>query len=108
MIFGPDNLKTTAPEKNIIALNRMTFGAADVELDQARKGGLKGFIENQLNPTKGDDDRVDQKIASTMLHIKYDSKDDKYPAIDEDRPLGVWNSSMDKLWPLRDLSLIHI
>jgi len=102
MIFGSDNLKTTAPAKNIIALNRITFGATDVESDQVSKDGLKGFIENQLNPKKGDDDRVDQKIASTLLHIKYDSKEDKYPAVDEDRPLGAWNLSIDKLWPLRD------
>ncbi len=102
MIFGTDNLRATAPEKNIVAVNRMTFGATDWELGQLKKEGLKGFIESQLNPNDGDDDKVLQKIASTKLHIKYGAKEEKYPAVDEDRLLDAWNFSMDKLWPLKD------
>ncbi len=100
MSVDPEVLKSTAPDKNIIALTRMTFGATNQQREQVNKKGLLSFIEEQLNPTIGDDDKVNQKIASTKLHIKYDAKDDKYPAVDEDRPLGIWNATIDKLWPL--------
>ncbi len=100
-----DLLKATAPEKNVIALNRMTFGATDLELNHVGKSGLLGFIETQLNPSEGEDNKVIEKIASTTLHIKYDAKDDKYPAMDEDRPLGIWNANLDKLWPLADYKI---
>ncbi len=44
-----------------------------------------------------------KKIGSTpSFHVKYDAKEDNYPAIDEDRPLDAWNFSMDKLWPLKN------
>jgi len=97
-----DILKTSSPDRNIIALNRITFGATSALLNQVDKEGLKSVIESQLNPNEGDDAKVDQKIASTKLHIKYDSKEDKYPGVDEERSLGAWNWSMDRLWPLRD------
>jgi len=105
MIFDPNDLIVTAPDKNSIALNRITFGATQNEQIQVNKDGYSAFVENQLNPKIGDDERVDRKIASTALHIKYDSKEDSYPAVDEDRLLGAWNFSIDKLWPLRDYKI---
>jgi uncharacterized protein (DUF1800 family) len=102
MPFIPDALKTSAPDRNVIALSRITFGATPAELNRVNKSGLHGFIEEQLYPSDASDDSVIQKIASSTLHIKYDSKENEYPAVDEDRPLKAWNLPLDKLWPLRD------
>jgi uncharacterized protein (DUF1800 family) len=99
LLSGQDALKAVAPERNTIALNRMTFGMTATEMSRIDKDGLRNFIDDQLNPSE-QDDKVNQKIAATQLHIKYDAKEDKYPAMDEDRPLGLWNSTMDVLWPL--------
>jgi len=101
LVSIPPAALTNAPGKNVIALNRMTFGVTSSELDHVNKNGLTGFIEDQLNPQE-DDEKVNQKITSATLHIKYDAKEDKYPAVDEDRPLSLWNSTLDKLWPLAD------
>jgi len=95
------DMKPTVPDKNVIALNRMTFGVTDVERDAVNKHGLAAFVEAQLNP-QGAEGSVMEKIAATTLHIKYEAKEDKYPALDEDRPLQWWNASLEKLWPLAD------
>ena len=99
-------LQTMPPEEDVIALNRITYGANQSMIDRVKKIGLNAFIEEQLNPAKEEDTKVEEKIAATSLHIKYDAKDDKYPAVDEDRPLGLWNASAEKLWPLADYKMI--
>jgi uncharacterized protein (DUF1800 family) len=101
MFFDPDELKPTSPDKNTIALNRISFGATPSESIRIKKGGLNQYIEEQLSPPSADD-VADKKIASASLHIQYEAKDDKYPAADEDRPLEWWNASLEKLWPLSD------
>lgn len=99
MNTGPDELTATIPDKNVIALGRMTFGATASLVDHVAKSGLKNFIEEQLNPYDKDE-LVTQKINQTLLPIKYEAKEDKYPAVDETRPLGLWNAPIDQLWPL--------
>jgi uncharacterized protein (DUF1800 family) len=100
---GGDALTATIPPKTVIALNRMTFGADADLLTRVTKGGLSDYIDEQLSPGERDD-VVAARIAAAQLHIKYDAKDD-YPGVDEDRPLGLWDAPIDKLWPLANYKI---
>jgi uncharacterized protein (DUF1800 family) len=91
-----------APDANIVSLNRISYGATEDSIESIKKKGLPVFIEEQLNPVDADDEAVTTRLSSLMLHIKYDESLDKYPAVDEDRPLVYLNATMEKLWPLGD------
>jgi uncharacterized protein (DUF1800 family) len=89
-----------APSNKVIALNRMSYGCTKEMIALADSKGLNAFIESQLHPSQDEGPIVTEKINSATLHIKYPEKEDSYPAVDEDRPLSVWNSTLENLWAL--------
>ncbi len=91
-----------APEVHIVALNRISYGATTENIEAVKNKGLTAYIDEQLNPNDSDDEAVNTRLGSLMLHIKYDESVDKYPAMDEDRPLTYLSATIDKLWPLTD------
>jgi uncharacterized protein (DUF1800 family) len=63
-------------------LNRMTFGPrpGDVEMVE-QMGGIRAYIEQQLNPTSIDDSAVEQKVAQfDMLQMSSEQLLDMYKA----------------------------
>src|SRR5690349_15572024 len=101
--FDESNGKTIDPPANkVMALNRISYGCTKEMIEQVNSTGLDAYIESQLHPSNDEGQKINDKINSTTLHIKYEAKDENYPALDEDRPLGLWNESMEKLWPLAD------
>jgi uncharacterized protein (DUF1800 family) len=89
-------------DEETFLLNKITFGATSEEIEKVKKMGWNAFVDEQLNPVDEKDDLVHQKLSSLMLPIKYAESKDKYPAVDEARPLGYLEAALDKLWPLTD------
>jgi len=88
------------PAPEIMALNRITYGATPADIEKVRKNGLAKYIDEQLNPSDDEGEAVKNKLASVVFPIKYPAKQDVYPAVDEDRPLALINAPIEKLWAM--------
>lgn len=86
------------PSTEISSLNRITYGATSEEINRVKSKGLKVYVEEQLNPIN-DNPKVNEKISSAKLQIKYPEKDG-FPAVDEVRPLNHLNEPIEELWKL--------
>ena len=102
VILTDDNLAPPPPE--VVALNRMTYGAIPKDVGRVRAIGLSKFIDEQLNPTNDEGDVVRNKLAAFMLPIKYQQRDSMTPDVEEERPLSLLNAPLDKLWELSDFN----
>ena len=85
------------------ALNRVTFGARDLDVQSVEATGWPAWIENQLNPPDGDDPALDAHLNAQTLKIKYPAASDSQPngtwlAVNEDRPLNYINADTETLW----------
>lgn len=96
--LSSENMESPPPE--VIALNRITYGAIPSDIDKVKKIGLLKFIDEQLNPTDDEGEIVKTKLATITLPIKYPEKAGVYPAVDEDRLLLLINAPQEKLWDL--------
>ena len=86
-----------------IALNRITFGARDLDIEAVQRMGWAPWVEDQLNPPAGDDSALDQYLRSRTLHIEYAASDtefQKWPALKEDRPLQYLWIGAKEMWRL--------
>ena len=54
-----------------IALNRVTFGARDRDIQVVQRMGWAAWVDDQLDPPAGDDPALDQYLRSRTLHIEY-------------------------------------
>lgn len=70
----------TKDQQMIQVLNRLTFGPRPEDYGHIQKIGIKGFIEEQLNPDKIDDSACDQMLSqySDLLDSSWDLYQ-KYP-----------------------------
>jgi uncharacterized protein (DUF1800 family) len=91
----------TAPDAVVAALNRMTYGVTPELVADVRTRGIKSYLEEQLEPKPGQDEKLAGKLAGATLPIKYPEKDG-VPGVDEDRPLKWLNATTDELWKLTD------
>lgn len=95
-----------APEPTFerIALNRVTFGARDVDEAYVQSIGWDAYVEEQLNPPSGDDDALAAHLAAQTMHIQYPEETDVkvgnkgWEAVDEDRPLNYLDADTSTLW----------
>ena len=62
---------TAEPSFESIALNRITFGARDVDEAYVQSIGWDAYVEQQLNPPLCDDDGLAAHLASQTMHIEY-------------------------------------
>src|SRR5258706_7029093 len=78
---------TNLPPLEVIALNRMAYGARPGDVERVRKMGFKEYVEEQLNPSDKDDKPGNEKLAAARLHIEYGESEpqpgDKMPARNE-------------------------
>ena len=90
---------TPSPER--VALNRMAFGARPGDEELVRQMGLAAYVEAQLRPPTAIDDPMTQaRLAQATLRINYGAGTN-YPAIDEERALGLLYKPMPDLWDLQ-------
>lgn len=81
---------TAEPSFERIALNRVTFGARDVDEAYVQSIGWEAYVQEQLNPPDGDDDALAAHLAAQTMRITYraqETPEGGWPDVDEDRPL---------------------
>lgn len=86
-----------------IAINRITFGARDVDVTAAQQNGWVAWIDEQLAPPPGDDPTVAAHLANQTLYIKYAAPAEndtrgEWNAVDESRPLNYLSANVMALW----------
>ncbi len=89
------------PTYEQIALNRVTFGARDLDIQSVQRTGWQAWVEEQLAPPAGDDPALDQYLRSVKLHIEYPAYDYqgiKWDAVKEERPLQYLWTSAAEMW----------
>ena len=99
-ILAETQAASEPPSPEIIALNRMAYGARKGDVEALKKKGLARYVEEQLNPVDSQDTLLNQQLAKATLKIKYKAKAGKYGAKDENRPLNLLNASIEQLWKL--------
>ena len=86
------------------ALNRVTFGARDLDEKYVQMIGWPAWVNEQLAAPAGDDPELAAFIASQTMHIEYaaaaDNSPGNWPAVKEERPLVALNFSTADLWSL--------
>jgi uncharacterized protein (DUF1800 family) len=92
----------STPDEIMFVVNRLGYGPRAEEYNGLLKQGVNGWLEEQLSAPEGDDAVVSKHIQNCVLHIKYDAVQDKWPAVDEMRPLYSLSRPIDELWALFD------
>ena len=88
------------------ALNRVTFGARDVEVANTKTIGWEAYVEDQLNPPAGDDDALANHITGQTMRIHYpanesEEADKGWDEVEEDRPLNYLKADAPTLWQVQ-------
>ena len=87
-----------------VALNRVTFGARDLDVQSVEATGWPAWVETQLSPPDGDDPALDAHIKAQTMKIKYPAANPMttnggtWEAVDEDRPLNYIDADTEELW----------
>src|SRR5689334_7540145 len=92
----------TQPTFERLALNRVTFGARDVDVASVQQTGWAAWVEDQLSPPAGDDAQLAQYLSTQTMHIEYPAYTNgagtTYPALKEDRPFKYLKMSGAEMW----------
>jgi uncharacterized protein (DUF1800 family) len=93
------------PSANRIALNRVTFGARDLDENAVNLSGWQAWVESQLNAPPGDDADLAEHLAAQTMRINYAAANIERPretwaALDEMRHLNYINLSPADLWTI--------
>jgi uncharacterized protein (DUF1800 family) len=91
------------PDSYRIALNRVTFGARDLDVAAVSASGWSVWLNDQLAPPVGDDPQLDAHLKSQVMHIEYPAStaantQGTWAAVKEDRPLNFLNADTPTLW----------
>ncbi|OJJ19514.1 hypothetical protein BKI52_22160 [marine bacterium AO1-C] len=84
------------PSKEIVALNRMTFGATKESTQRVKQIGLEAYIEEQLHPQDAQDTKLNQILKDFTLETE-NEKGRK-----ERFPFKYLYESVENLWKLRE------
>lgn len=84
-----------------LVLSRFGNGPSLSDLSRFPALGLSAWLEEQLSPPPGDDPDVKKRLAAVRIPIKYNGTD-KWPAVDEMRPLSWLDKPIEELWTLLD------
>ncbi len=86
------------------ALNRVTFGARDLDEKYVQMIGWPAWVNEQLAAPPGDDPELAAFLATQTMHIEYaaaaDTSNGNWPAVKEERPLVALGFSTADLWSL--------
>jgi len=83
----------------VSALGRAGYGARPEDMDELGRRGFAAWVEEQLHPQEAQDAAVHQRLERLRLRIRYNAND-KWPAVDELRPLAYLDKPIDEAWPL--------
>jgi uncharacterized protein (DUF1800 family) len=90
------------PSFERIALNRVTFGARDLDVSLVQRNGWRAWVEEQLANPAGDDPELAAFLAKQTMHIAYPGQDNGdgtgYRGVDEDRPFNYMKTEIPKLY----------
>lgn len=93
------------PPLAVIVYNRLAYGPRpnDIAAFNSRPGDdiakLTAWVDEQLNPASIVDAECDARLAAARIKIRYDADmNNKYPAVNEARPLQLLNSNTADLW----------
>src|SRR5687767_4414326 len=89
------------PPLHTVALNRLAFGPTVESSEELRQVGLAPWIDQQLAPDDRSDTAVHDRLPAVRLHIKYGASE-KWPAVEDHRPLVYLDRSIETLWLLAD------
>ena len=94
-----------APSFERLALNRVTFGAREDDVRRVKDIGWKAWVEEQLTPPDGDEERVAAHIKSRSMHIAYAvqlpaGNSPGWPAVDERRALTYLDADLPQIWEM--------
>jgi len=87
------------------AINRVTFGARDIDVQFAAGMGWAAWVNEQLNPPYGDDADLAAHLAQQTMPIAYGASDPSntrgsWPAVNEERPLNYLSYDVPSLWKI--------
>lgn len=87
-----------------VALNRVTFGARDLDVAYANSIGFEAWLEEQLSPPDGDDPDLAAHLAAQTMPISYPAPNPEtqptgtWTAVNENRLLSYLDASIPDLW----------
>ena len=84
------------------AVNRLGYGPRAEDYPHLMRQKLGGWLEEQLSAPSGDESEVTERLSKLSLRIKYDASENRWPAVDESRPLSSLSKPIDQLWNLFD------
>ena len=93
----------TEPNRIRKALNRLTFGARDVDAVEVSAKGLSSWLDEQCAAPPGDDPDLAQHLSQQTMPIEYaapavNDTRGTWSAIKEDRPLYYLTADTASLW----------
>src|SRR4051812_23243298 len=102
-----------APSFERLALNRVTFGAREADVHRVKDIGWKAWVEDQLAPPEGDEERIAAHIRTRSMHIAYAvqlpaGNSPGWPAVDERRGLNYLNADLPQIWEMVSKTEISI
>jgi uncharacterized protein (DUF1800 family) len=96
---------SATPSVTRLGLNRVTFGARDVDVDRVDAMGWENWVDEQLSPPAGDDTVTAGLLDAATYRIAYGGRMDaqfNYPAVDEERPLNTLKMTSSELFEIYD------
>ena len=105
LLLSGSNLSAATPSPDLIALNRLTYGATPIDRARFAHLGLAAWLDEEL--AKPADDPIVQGMLDTAeLQIKFDAGENdqgaKWGSVDEMRALSALNAHPADLLPLLD------
>ncbi len=95
----------STPSFELNALNRVTFGARDLDVQRVRQMGWAAWVDEQLDPPAGDDPALAAFLQSQVMRIRYNGQPPTkdipgWPSVDQLRPLNYLRTSVPVLWDM--------
>lgn len=93
------------PSFERLALNRITFGAREADIEKVRSDGWAAWVHDQLNPPPGDEPAITEHLAPQTMRIKYAvqlaaGNSPGWPAVDERRKLNYLHAELPFIWDM--------
>src|SRR5579871_4740313 len=87
----------------LFALSRFGNGPTPDDFAGLSKRTFASWLDEQTALPKGDDSATQARLKACTLRIHYNAgADNKWPAVDEMRPLGLLDQPIEAVWPLLD------
>jgi len=87
------------PVNIVSALGRAGYGPTPEEAARVGRIGWPAWVGEQLAPDEAADADCRDRLAQLRLRIHYNASE-KWPAVDETRPLSLLDKPIEQAWPL--------